>query len=152
MLVTELCIVAFIITFKTKKGNKTYILLEIWNRLWKSDNKKIIKWAHACKSTRFQWVEGAVRTGEMRGWGRVWGRWEKTGGGGGIVRHLLVTATLGNCTMHLTLHQNDCTRVCLQFGEENEWMCFILSETITTIVGRLFSCITIPPLRVLSYL
>lgn len=54
----------------------------------------------------------------MRGWGRVWGRWEKTGGGGGIVRHLLVTATLGNCTMQLTLHQNDCTRVCACSSEK----------------------------------
>lgn len=83
-----------------------------------------MKCAHACKSTRFQWVEGAVRTGEMRGWGRVWGRWEKTGGGGGIVRHLLVTATLGNCTMHLILHQNDCTRVFVPAVQRGEWMCW----------------------------
>lgn len=29
----------------------------------------------------------------------MWGRWEKTGGGGGIVRYVLATAALTTCTM-----------------------------------------------------
>lgn len=34
----------------------------------------------------------------------MWGRWEKTGGGGGNMMYLLATVTLRTCTMPLIHH------------------------------------------------
>lgn len=101
--VTKLCIVA-------RQRHQFHCGSEVFSENLtkkKKKRKEKIKCAYTCESTRFQWVEGAVRTGEMRGWGRAWGRWEKTGGGGGNVMYLLATATLRNCTMHLTQYQNE---------------------------------------------
>lgn len=43
---------------------------------------------------------------EKRGWGRVWGRWEKTGGGGGIVAtQILRTCTVYSIYNHILLEQ-----------------------------------------------
>lgn len=70
------------------------------------------KCAYTRESKRFQWAEGAVWTGEMRGWGRVWGRWEKIGGGGGIAMFLLAAGTLINCTIAGNWYQKElCTHI-----------------------------------------
>lgn len=85
-----------------RKHGRLGVIFEKWQK----------KCAYTRESTRFQWAEGAVWTGEMRGWGRVWGRWEKIGGGGGIAMFLLAAGTLRNCTMPGNWYQKElCTHV-----------------------------------------